>query len=179
MRKINLLLLIAVLGVAVFGYLQVKKYNSPPLAEENVLVAREEDTSAAQEERIPLVNDVMTRKPETIDVFDNQPAVELADVSGGIATGQAWTVIVDDTTFHKVIAQDLPVLTNDDFYEGWLVRETPTLDFFSTGKMIYDDKTKEWILEYEVVGDKSDYAKTVITLEPDDGDPAPAKHIIE
>ncbi len=59
------------------------------------------------------------------------------------------------------------------------MREEPNLDFFSTGEMIFDEQSQVWMLNYETTADKQDYSKVVITLEPDDGDPAPAKHILE
>lgn len=116
-----------------------------------------------------------TEKP---DRFVGVNPVILNDVSGGNAQGKAWTVVENGITYHKATATNLPELTNGDFYEGWLVKKSP-FDFFSTGEMLFDETSQTWILEYETKGDKSEYTGVVITLEPDDGDPAPAKHIIE
>jgi hypothetical protein len=118
------------------------------------------------------------KKVVDVDRFENAHTIILKDVSGGNAQGEAWVVIENNKTYHKAVATNLPELTNNDFYEGWLVRKTP-FDFFSTGEMLFDEKLQTWILKYETEGDKSDYTQVVITLEPDDGDPAPAKHIIE
>ena len=114
-----------------------------------------------------------------VDAYKDAPTIILKDVTGGDASGEAWIIVKDNKTFHKVVGKNLPELQNDDFYEGWLVKTSPKLDFFSTGKMHFDNDGDAWFLDYEVDGDKSDYPKAVITLEPDDGDPAPAKHIIE
>ncbi len=114
-----------------------------------------------------------------VDIFTNSPTIILEDVSGGNASGEAWISVKDGETFHKVIAKNLPELQNDDFYEGWLVKRPAALGFFSTGNMYFDEIQVAWILNYETEGDKSNYPKVVITLEPDDGNPAPAKHIIE
>jgi hypothetical protein len=116
------------------------------------------------------------------DIFEGVESFEIKDVTGGDVTGKAWIVVRDGETFHKVevsIKKDLPIPENGDFYEGWLVKKTPTLDFFSTGEMIKDSETGKWILNYETEGDKSDYSEVVITLESDDDNPAPAKHILE
>ena len=113
------------------------------------------------------------------DTFSNSPTILLKDVTGGSSTGEAWIVVKDGKTYHKAIAQDLPALTGGDFYEGWLTRDPASLGFFSTGEMIFDESKKMWILEYEVEGDKSNYPGVVITLEPDDGDPGPAAHVLE
>ena len=116
---------------------------------------------------------------EELDIFADQDSFKLDDVTGGRASGEAWLFVQDNTTYHRVIAKDMPPLQNDDFYEGWLVKSTPTLDFFSTGNMIFDETSQTWLLEYKTTGDKSDYSTAIITLEPNDGDPAPAAHIIE
>ncbi len=116
---------------------------------------------------------------EKIDPIKGELSFGLSDVIGGTASAEAWIVFKDGVTYHKVIAEQLPVLENDDFYEGWMVNPGPPLDFFSTGVMIHDEEKGIWLLKYEIEGDKNDYSKVVITLEPNDGDPAPAKHIIE
>lgn len=110
------------------------------------------------------------------DEFDRAPMVSLEDVAGGDATGRAWLAYKDGKTIHKVEAFDMPELEGGDFYEGWLVKGG---DFFSTGRMEYDEGLDGFILNYETDGDKTSYTEVVITLEPDDGDPAPAKHVIE
>ncbi len=170
MRKINILLILVILGVGAFGYFRVKNYSSPPLQSPPELTFEESVANEVEEAEV---------SNEAISVFDDQPMIELSDVSGGNATGMAWIVVEDGKTFHRVVAYDLPELTNGDFYEGWLVRPAPDFDFFSTGAMIFDDAENAWVLDYETEGDRSDYSNVVITLEPDDGDPAPAEHILE
>ena len=64
----------------------------------------------------------------------------------------------------------------DDFYEGWVVRQNP-FAFWSTGKL-----EKQWDIYVNEISssvDYSDYDFYVLTLEPNDGDPAPADHIVE
>jgi hypothetical protein len=73
--------------------------------------------------------------------------------------------------------ENLPPLQEGYFYEWRLVRKTP-FEFISTGPI--DD---EWEDQYSNVrtttSDYSDYLQYVLTLEPDDGDPAPAEHVLE
>ncbi len=107
------------------------------------------------------------------------PMIELEDVTGGNTTGAAWIAVVDGKTFHRTTGKNMPQLKNGEFYEGWLVKQPVAGGFFSTGKMFFDEVADEWVLNYEANGDKSEYRSVVITLEPDDGNPAPAKHIIE
>jgi len=113
------------------------------------------------------------------DIFANAPVITLKDVTGNNATGKAWIAYEDGKTYHKVVAKNMPELQNEDFYEGWLTKDPSSLGFFSTGKMYFDKTENAWILEYEVDEDKSEYPNVVITLEPNDDNPAPAKHIIE
>ena len=108
--------------------------------------------------------------------FEGAPSVILEDVAGGNATGTAWLAYRNGKTVHKVDAFDMPELQGGDFYEGWLVKGG---DFFSTGRMEYSEDVGGFVLNYETDGDKTSYNKVVITSEPDDGNPAPARHIIE
>lgn len=102
----------------------------------------------------------------------------LKDVNNGEASGEAWIILKDNVTYHRIFARNMVELQNDDFYEGWLVQKS-TGEFFSTGKMTFNEKYQNWLLEYQAEGDKTNYTKVVITLEPNDGDSAPAKHILE
>lgn len=120
-----------------------------------------------------------TKKMNEGDVFKNAPSIQLSDVSGGKGSGKAWVAIKDGKTMHFAVGHNLPQLTNGDFYEGWLVKDPAAGDFFSTGAMVFNENNGEYTLNFETKGDKSDYRLVVITLEPDDGDPAPAGHILE
>ena len=123
-------------------------------------------------------NDAIEDLDITFEDLQRGPKVDLLDVSGGTASGTGWTTLKDDKTYHRVIAKDMPALEADYFYEGWLVKNPALGQFFSTGEMT-QDATGEWLLEYTHDGDVTDHEKVVITLEPNDGDPAPAAHIIE
>ncbi len=65
---------------------------------------------------------------------------------------------------------------NDDFYEWWLVRRDP-FAFISTG--VADKRGDTYRNAFTSTTDYSAYDFYVLTLEPNDGDPAPADHIIE
>lgn len=125
---------------------------------------------------------------EVIDV--NEVAythvAELVDVTGGkeirgVATdgnagGTASARIVDDVYEVKAVFRGLPDPQWDDFYEGWIVRKSP-LSVISTGKAIKVNGAYE--NSYMSGTDMLDHGRYVLTLEPDDGDPAPAAHIVE
>lgn len=63
-----------------------------------------------------------------------------------------------------------------DFYEGWLVQKFP-FKFISTGKLQKIDG--KYVNTFTSAIDYTNYDFYVLTLEPDDGDPAPADHIVE
>ncbi len=65
----------------------------------------------------------------------------------------------------------------DDFYEGWVVRKSP-FAFISTGKLTKESDGK-WHNKYASDIDYTDYDFYVLTLEPNDGNDAPADHIVE
>ncbi|MFC1617692.1 anti-sigma factor [Patescibacteria group bacterium] len=172
-KKIIIPVLILIVGVALVGC----------QAEETSQVV-ESDTSVkvpqgGQQQTVEVVSDAEAVEDNSEDIYAGADTINLVDVTGGNATGEAWIVFKDDTTYHKVIARNMPDLVANDFYEGWLVKKPASGGFFSTGEMFYDDDEGAWVLEYEVAGDKSDYPDVVITIEPDDGDPDPAEHILE
>lgn len=124
-------------------------------------------------------DDQENQPPRVVDPKDFDytvlPAIELTDVTGGQASGTAYYGFVEGLgTRHQVIARNMPELTNDDFYEGWLVRGD---QFFSTGEMKKegDDYVLYWVNHLN----DTPFRKIVITLEPRDYNDLPADHILE
>lgn len=72
----------------------------------------------------------------------------------------------------------LNVLPAEDgyFYEGWLVKGPSII---STGQLTNNFGDARHSLRFESETDLSDHLKVIITLEPDDGNPAPAEHVAE
>lgn len=62
------------------------------------------------------------------------------------------------------------------FYEGWIVKGA---ELVSTGHLTSPFADTRHSLRFEDDADYRNYLKVVITLEPDDGNPAPAKHVAE
>ena len=123
---------------------------------------------------IPLDN-IELFEPDELNAMYEYSAV-LEDVSGGEATGRAYAKF--DGEDYMVLAElfDLPEPENDYFYEGWIDRKSP-LSVLSTGKAFV--KEGVYVNEYSAEGDLSDHDFYVLTIEPNDGDPAPADHILE
>lgn len=101
---------------------------------------------------------------------------DLIDVSGGQAAGVAQAGLTDG--LYNLLAEfdQLPELEDDYFYEGWVVRKEP-FHFISTGETIKQGENEFNI--FSIQEDLTDHDFYVLTLEPDDGDPAPAEHILE
>lgn len=105
-------------------------------------------------------------------------AAELTDSAGGSAFGTAQSEYAAGKYTHAVTARDLPPLLEGYFYEGWLVRVEP-LDIFSTGELATGEVTGEFVLSFESPENLTAYTRVVVTLEPDDGDPTPAEHVLD
>lgn len=131
--------------------------------------AQQTETTEPVELRTENIPSVPVEEPETIS---------LIDVTGGESTGIA-TRVIDDGVYKHTVKATIPDLEEGYFYEGWLVSQSP-FHFFSTGDMV-TISTGEYVLEwYGEFGETySGYTDVVITIEPDDGDPAPADHILE
>lgn len=101
---------------------------------------------------------------------------ELMDVTGGESHGTGYLLRTSEGVKHMVIA-DLPAPAKGYVYEGWLVRQEPKLEFFSTGVMEkeYDGM---YTLTYEDNATHQGFDFVVITLE-EKVDATPETHILE
>jgi hypothetical protein len=162
MKKFLILLFIFV-GVIV-GYLLLASDNSdipPPdmskISSEDGLVA----------DRVESLDDTQTIK------------ITLKDVTGGDSFGDATILRKDNKLVHRVSA-NLPVPKEGFVYEGWLVRKTPSLAFFSTGvmKLQEEGSTRSYVLLFEADETFDEYNEVVITLESK-VDEIPELHVLE
>lgn len=96
--------------------------------------------------------------------------------TGGLAAGTANSTFDEDKYSLYVMFSNLPDPNGTDFYEGWVVRKQP-LDVVSTGRVEKVDG--EYSNMYSSGEDLTDHRFYVLTVEPDDDDPAPAGHILE
>ena len=97
-------------------------------------------------------------------------------MTAGNASGGARATFYDDTYYLLATFANVPEPQNGDFYEGWVVRKEP-FDFISTGPVVVIDGAM--VNGYVSKQDLTDYNFYVLTLEPDDGNPAPADHVVE
>lgn len=101
---------------------------------------------------------------------------KLEDVSGGSASGTSQANFSEGKYDLLAEFKNLPDPEGTDFYEGWVVRKDP-FAFISTGKAREENGTYSNIFSSDQ--DYTEYDFYVLTIEPDDGDPAPAGHILE
>lgn len=100
----------------------------------------------------------------------------LEAVDGGNGTGVAKAVFADGKYMMMASIENIPDPEEGFFYEGWVVRPSP-FNFISTGELEKVDG--KWINNYMSETDYSDHIRYVLTIEPDDNDPAPADHVVE
>lgn len=119
---------------------------------------------------------VFSIRGELLDVTEGEVVrgVQTTETTSGVAeAGYTSDEYLMSATF-----TDLPTPQGDDFYEGWVVRKGLRFSVISTGPL-----TNEGDGTYTNVftSDENllDHSFYVLTLEPNDGDPAPADHILE
>ena len=121
-------------------------------------------------------DNTVTPEDTHMDIYSHTGVLE--DVSGGQATGTASAFYGDGSTVLHTEFFGLPEPEGTDFYEGWLVRKDP-FDFISTGRAVMGSEPGHYGNDYISAKNYIDYDFYVLTIEPDDGDPAPADHILE
>lgn len=114
--------------------------------------------------------------PDTVD-FSTWNSGALADVTGGGAYGIARSTVENGQYKLFMTGGGLPEPSEDYFYEGWVVRRGENMSVISTGALEYVDG--EYVNAFMSSTDFLDHTFYVLTLEPNDGDPAPAEHILE
>jgi len=126
-----------------------------------------------EELQLPL-SDAEKQKIEDVFLREGVEMTVLRDVSEGQAAGTAWRNYDGQQFSHKLEVTGLESLEKGFYYEGWLVGDE---GFFSTGRMaVVEGKGK---LYFTSDSDKMEFRGAVVTLEPEDGDTAPAEHILE
>lgn len=116
-----------------------------------------------------------TEKKAIDEIFTNEGAevTMLKDVSGGQAVGTAWRHQGKKFVLKMEVSR-LASLDKGFFYEGWLVGDA---GFFSIGRLGEEGGSGK--IYYQTDEDKGLYRGLVITKEPEDGEAAPAQHVLE
>lgn len=166
-KKLPLILLIILVIIFVIYFIFSKSTEPEKLVIEERTSTMEFVVSEKKEEVLTLEEKIKSHA----DVLK----AELVNVSGGEATGTAYVLRENGELKHYVEA-DLPVLEEGLFYEGWLVKKEPELEFFSTGVM--DNKDDFYTLTYLSKEEYLGFNEVVITLETVI-DETPEDHILE
>ena len=170
--KLKILIIVLVLGLAgILAYV----FLSPSPETANVSTPSDE----------VMVEDAMMKKEEDSMMF--QFSGVLYDVTKGKtvtgvntkgrATGMAHAKFEDGTYNLLVTFENLPDPQGTDFYEGWIVRRGVRFHVISSSKAekingVYQNS-------FQSDQDLTDHDFYVLTIEPDDGNPDPAEHILE
>lgn len=95
----------------------------------------------------------------------------------GLGSGLMQAMYAKGTYRFEAVLKNLPDPSGTDFYEGWLVRTEDPFSFISTGK--FNKVGETYVNKYSSGTDLSDHLFYVVTLEPDDKNPAPSGHVLE
>lgn len=100
----------------------------------------------------------------------------MAGVEDVKANGVAQAHKFDDGRYLHTVNLNIEPAADGYFYEGWLVNGPSVV---STGHLTNNFSDARHSLRFESDTDYTDYLNVIITLEPDDGNPAPADHVAE
>ncbi len=162
--------LVLVLVGGGFWLVNRNKQKEEPVSSEITL----EPTQQITTELVPSMTEAEKQAIEAGFAKEGVEMTLLKDVAGGQAVGTAWRQYDGVKFYHKIDANNLASPDKGFFYEGWLVGDA---GFFSTGRLAAVDG--RGLLYYTVPEDKSGFRGVVVTLEPEDGNEAPDKHILE
>lgn len=174
MRNKKALIGVIVVLLIIGGIGLVKKTKKP---EEKISPEITLESTKMIKSEANLVAPMTEAEKEAIEKTFAQEGAEmtmLKDVSGNQAVGTGRRHF-DGTNFVlKVEVSNLPATEKGFYYEGWLVSDK---GFFSIGRMASGEGQGK--LYYQTKEDKSEFRGVVVTLEPEDGNAAPDKHIVE
>ena len=93
--------------------------------------------------------------------------------ANGVAQAHSFT----DGFYLHTIQLNIDLPPDGYFYEGWILNGD---DIVSTGHLSNYFGDTRYSLRFEADdADYRDYVEVLVTLEPDDGNPAPAEHVSE
>lgn len=163
-----------VLAVVVGGFLLVNRnqQKEEAVSPEITLEPSEQLTT----ELVPPMSEAEKQAIEDAFAKEGAEMTLLKDVSGlaGAGVGTAWRQYDGTKFYHKIDANNLTMPDKGFFYEGWLVGSS---GFFSTGRLAVI--SGRGTLYYSTESDQTGFRGVVVTLEEEDGNPAPADHILE
>ena len=175
-------ILIILVGVGIYLYRAgtldgLLSPSEEPATVEDVMTDDEAPVGAVFDGNDNIVEVSLYGQLEDVTAAQN-PTVRGIEFDGN-ATGEV-RITYTEGSYNLIAAfANLPELTNGDFYEGWIVdRDVTPLDVVSTG-MLTESEGGVYKNTYTTDRDLTEHEFYVLTVEPDDGDPAPAEHVLE
>lgn len=183
MKKTPFYVLIGVMSAA-FLYFGFRWYRGSSILENNFISEQDGSITTGQENETPAYLVEKDPEVEAMEkaILQNLPPTyqlqaNLSNVFGGDGSGIVQAGFIEGKYQLTATFENLPLPGGTDFYEGWVVRDEPK-NVVSTGKV---SRTDEGVFMNFFTNDEdlSDYTRYILTIEPDDGDPAPAAHVLE
>lgn len=176
--SISVVIILAILGsLYIFVWNDDEDSDSDDATEETALVETQiQDETSTPEPEEPDVSQLPVETPESVTVVYTRSSNLLTvadDLMGYNYSNSSGTALINNTDL-LVTFNQLPDISSDFFYEGWLVKSG---SFISTGEVLKNNDGV-FVDTYSGTG-LDDYTRYVLTLEPRDNDPAPADHVVE
>lgn len=176
----NLVIGLGVILLIIAGVFYFRSKNSqemtPSPTPEEILVQQEGTVKKTGEIVQPLTEEeIKTLHAEIDTALADVEAINLKDTIENSAKAEAKKLFINDKFYYKLTATGLKLVDKGYYYEGWLVKDD---QYLSLGRLAIDE-SGNGSLYYTSSVDRSDYLKTVITLEPEDGNSAPGNQILE
>lgn len=161
---IGAVIIIVIIGIGAY-FLVFKSSVSEPLANTSPSASPQNETSMMAEGTV-----------YNADLLDVTRGAILGVDTQRKSTGEVTVMESSGSYSLNATFENLPDPKGSDFYEGWLVSSNPVA-VISTGVAVKEDG--KYVNRFETTTDASFYTMYVLTLEPDDNDPASAYHILE
>jgi hypothetical protein len=112
------------------------------------------------------------------DLIDVTKSQEVQGINTNEKSNGVAKATYKDNQYNLIATfENLPDPNGTDFYEGWIVRKGIRFNVISTGRAKKIEG--KYVNEFQTDQNLIDHDFYVLTIEPDDGDPAPAGHILE
>ncbi|MFC1711083.1 anti-sigma factor [Patescibacteria group bacterium] len=170
---------VILLVIAGFFYFRSKGANDEKtsLNPEEIIVQEEGIVKRTGDIIQPLTEEERKQLQEEVDgvLSASGDMLTLMDSSAGGASGEAKRAFSDGKFYFKLTASGLSSVEKGYYYESWLEKDEKNI---STGR-VEVDSMGNGELYYTVSVDRSEYPKVFVSIEPEDGNPAPADKILE
>ncbi len=180
-QKSNILigLGIILLLIASIFYFRAKRQEAPvkPGNFEEIISQEEGLVKKTGEELEVMAEEEIKQIREEVDAVlsTGGEEINLQDVAGMGASGKVKRAFSDGKFYLRIEASGLRLPEKGYFYQGWLKKDD---QYLSVGRMEVG-LPGEGRLYYTASGDRLEYNEVKVTLEPEDGNEAPAKAVLE